>query len=145
MAMTETRTEPTKPAAEAPIRMTEAALQQVRWLLARQDNPALFLRIGVKGGGCTGYSYVLDLQSEKTDWDSEYDFDGVPVVIDRKSRKLLAGTTIDFDTPEFQKAVDLYTGLVTATDFSDGVHLNEAGSQKVSDRFFAVLEPLFAP
>jgi lysophospholipase L1-like esterase len=42
-------------------------------------------------------------------------------------------------------AVDLYTGLVTASDFSDGVHLNESGSQKVSDRFFAVLEPLFAP
>lgn len=42
-------------------------------------------------------------------------------------------------------AVDLYTGLVTATDFSDGVHLNEAGSQKVSDRFFAVLKPLFKP
>lgn len=42
-------------------------------------------------------------------------------------------------------AVDLYTGVDTATDTSDGVHLNEAGSQKVSDRFFALLKPLFKP
>jgi acyl-CoA thioesterase I len=42
-------------------------------------------------------------------------------------------------------AIDLYTGFVSATDLSDDVHLNEAGSQKVSDRSFAVLEPLFKP
>ena len=41
--------------------------------------------------------------------------------------------------------VDLYTGLVTATDFSDGVHLNAAGSEKVAARWFAALEPLFKP
>jgi lysophospholipase L1-like esterase len=42
-------------------------------------------------------------------------------------------------------AVDLFTGIVPATDQSDGTHLNEAGSQKVSDRFLAVLLPLFKP
>jgi len=42
-------------------------------------------------------------------------------------------------------SVDLFTGLVPATDLSDGVHLNEAGSQKVSDRWFAALKPLFKP
>jgi lysophospholipase L1-like esterase len=42
-------------------------------------------------------------------------------------------------------AVDLFTGLDSAQDFTDGVHLNESGSQKVADRFFAVLEPLFKP
>lgn len=41
--------------------------------------------------------------------------------------------------------IDLYTGFVPATDLSDGVHLNAAGSQKVADRFFAVLKPLFKP
>jgi hypothetical protein len=41
--------------------------------------------------------------------------------------------------------VDLYTGLVTATDFSDGVHLNAAGSEKVASRWFAALQPLFKP
>jgi hypothetical protein len=41
--------------------------------------------------------------------------------------------------------VDLFTGIVPATDLSDGVHLNEAGSQKVADRWFAALMPLFKP
>ena len=47
------------------------------------------------------------------------------------------------DSPVF--AVDLFTGIVPATDQSDGTHLNAAGSQKVSDWFLAVLLPLFKP
>ena len=42
-------------------------------------------------------------------------------------------------------AIDLYTDIVPATDLSDGVHLNEAGSKKVADRWFAALKPLFQP
>jgi lysophospholipase L1-like esterase len=42
-------------------------------------------------------------------------------------------------------AVDLFTGIVPATDQSDGTHLNAAGSQKVADRFLAVLLPLLQP
>ncbi len=41
--------------------------------------------------------------------------------------------------------VDLYTDIVPATDLSDGVHLNPAGSEKVAARFFAALKPLFKP
>ena len=97
MATAETTSAPAA-AQEPPIQLTETAIKQVRWLLARQNNPALFLRVGVKGGGCSGLSYVLDLQTEKSDWDTEYDFDGVPVVIDKKSQRHLLGTTLHFDT-----------------------------------------------
>jgi lysophospholipase L1-like esterase len=41
--------------------------------------------------------------------------------------------------------VDLFTGIDQKTDMSDGTHLNISGSQKVSDRFLAVLLPLFKP
>jgi lysophospholipase L1-like esterase len=41
--------------------------------------------------------------------------------------------------------VDLFTDIVPATDQSDGVHLNAAGSEKVAARFFAALKPLFKP
>lgn len=85
-------------AQEPPIRLTEAAIKQVRWLLARRNNPELFLRVGVKGGGCSGFSYVLNLETDKSDRDVQYNFDGVPVVIDTKSQRLLSGTTLDFDT-----------------------------------------------
>jgi iron-sulfur cluster assembly protein len=95
--MTET---PAAPAAakKPPIQLTEAAIRQVRSLLARQKNPGMFLRVGVRGGGCTGLSYVINLEAEKSDWDTEYEIEGVPVVIDKKSRLYLYGTTLDFDT-----------------------------------------------
>jgi iron-sulfur cluster assembly protein len=85
-------------AKKPPVQLTEAAVRQVRALLARQNRPGMFLRVGVRGGGCTGLSYVLNIESEKSDWDTEYDVDGVPVVIDKKSRLYLYGTTLDFDT-----------------------------------------------
>jgi iron-sulfur cluster assembly protein len=85
-------------AKQPPIRLTEAAVRQVRALLARQNKPGMFLRVGVRGGGCTGLSYLLNLESEKSAWDTEYEIEGVPVVIDKKSRLYLYGTTLDFDT-----------------------------------------------
>ena len=63
-------TEPTAAPAAAkkpPIQLTEAAVRQVRSLLARQKNPGMFLRVGVRGGGCTGLSYLLNLEAEKSD------------------------------------------------------------------------------
>src|SRR2546428_14142317 len=98
MTTADTRSAPAA-AQKPPIQLTEAAIRQARWLLARQNNPALFLRVGVKGGRCSGLSYVLDLQTEKSDWDTEYDFDGVPVGIDKKSQRHLLGTTRDFHPP----------------------------------------------
>src|SRR5258708_18606428 len=85
-------------AKKPPIQLTEAAVRQVKSLLARQNNPKLFLRVGVRGGGCTGLSYVLNMETEKSDWDTEYDVEGVPLVVDKKSRLYLYGTTLDFDT-----------------------------------------------
>jgi iron-sulfur cluster assembly protein len=97
MTMTEAAAEPSA-AKKAPIQLTEAAVRQVKSLLAKQDKPGLFLRVGVRGGGCTGLSYVLNIENERSDWDQEYDIDGVPVVIDKKSKLYLYGTTLDFDT-----------------------------------------------
>jgi iron-sulfur cluster assembly protein len=95
--MTETTTAPAA-AKKPPIQLTESAVRQVKALLAKQDRPGLFLRVGVRGGGCTGLSYVLNIENERSDWDQEYDIDGVPVVIDKKSKLYLYGTTLDFDT-----------------------------------------------
>jgi len=81
-----------------PVQLTEAAIRQVKFLLAQQKNPNMFLRVGVRGGGCTGLSYVLNIESERSDWDTEYDVEGVPLVIDKKSKLYLFGTTLDFDT-----------------------------------------------
>ena len=54
------------------------------------------LRVGVKGGGCSGFSYLLDLvEDEPTEADEQMESHGVPMLIDQKSLLYLDGTVID--------------------------------------------------
>lgn len=74
------------------------------------------LRVGVKGGGCAGYSYVTDLvEGEPRQHDLVYEFDGVRVYVDERSLRLIDGSTIDakqtlmyqglkFDNPREEKS-----------------------------------------
>ena len=78
--------------------LTEKATQQVKKLLEDQNLHGVFLRMGVKGGGCSGMSYLLEFDSEKTPHDKEFDIDGVKVVVDKKSYIYLNGTTLDYVT-----------------------------------------------
>jgi iron-sulfur cluster assembly accessory protein len=78
--------------------LTERAAQEVKTILEQQklDATGTFLRLGVKGGGCSGFSYSLDLTETKSDMDEEFDVHGVKVVCDPKSYLYLNGTTLDF-------------------------------------------------
>ncbi|MBI4579536.1 MAG: iron-sulfur cluster assembly accessory protein [Planctomycetes bacterium] len=78
--------------------LTERAAQEVKTILEQQklDPASTFLRMGVKGGGCSGFSYSLDLTEGKSDMDEEFDVHGVKVVCDPKSYLYLNGTTLDF-------------------------------------------------
>lgn len=58
-----------------------------------------YLRVGVKGGGCSGLSYVMDFDDNKTDMDEIVDVDGVlRVLIDKKSVLYLYGTELQFSS-----------------------------------------------
>lgn len=94
--MTETLTIASSPAGL--LNLSPAAAARVRELLASQDEPeGLYLRLGVKGGGCSGFSYVLELDRDlDPKYDRTFELEGVPVVVDRKSLVLLAGTTLDY-------------------------------------------------
>jgi iron-sulfur cluster assembly protein len=77
--------------------LSEAAAKQVKELKRAQhlgDN--VFLRMGVKGGGCSGMTYSLEFDSEIGPHDKEFEIDGVKVVVDRKSYLYLNGTTLDY-------------------------------------------------
>ncbi len=79
--------------------LSESAAKQVRELKVQQNLPeTAFLRMGVRGGGCSGMSYVLEFDTEKTPHDKEFEIDGVKVVIDKKSYIYLNGTTLDYVT-----------------------------------------------
>lgn len=78
--------------------LTERAAQEVKTILEQQKltSETTFLRLGVKGGGCSGFSYSLDLTETKSDQDEEFDSHGVKMVCDPKSYLYLNGTTLDF-------------------------------------------------
>lgn len=81
------------------VALSEAAVRQVKTLKETQNLPdTVFLRMGVKGGGCSGLSYALEFDSETGPHDKEFEIDGVKVVIDRKSYLYLNGTTLDYVT-----------------------------------------------
>jgi len=87
------------------INLTELAAKEVKTILEQQAEAArkdggeakkLYLRVGVKGGGCSGFSYTLDLTETKSDMDEAWDMHGVDVICDSKSLLYLEGTTVDF-------------------------------------------------
>ena len=82
--------------------LTDKATQQVKKLMEDQNLHGVFLRMGVKGGGCSGLSYSLEFDSELGAHDKKFDIDGVTVVCDAKSYLYLNGTTLDYVTEGLQ-------------------------------------------
>ncbi len=78
--------------------LTATAAREVKTIIQQQDlDPdKVRLRVGVKGGGCSGFSYILDLTEVKKDTDEEIEIHGVKIICDPKSLLYLNGTTIDF-------------------------------------------------
>lgn len=78
------------------VTLTPAAQAHVRALRARPDHRGDWLRIGVRGGGCSGMEYVLDWIDAPTDTDKTWEFGpDVKVCVDRKSYLFLVGVTVD--------------------------------------------------
>jgi iron-sulfur cluster assembly protein len=79
------------------LNLTEAAIQKVKELKQAQNlGDTVFLRMGVKGGGCSGLSYLLEFDSEMGPHDRDFQIDGIRVVCDKKSYLYLNGTTLDY-------------------------------------------------
>lgn len=92
------------------ITLTEIAAREVKGIVKQQVDASeeqasesgttvidkLFLRVGVKGGGCSGFNYTLDLTDQKTDDDEVFEQHGVEVICDAKSYLYLNGVNIDF-------------------------------------------------
>ncbi|CAG4917282.1 MULTISPECIES: iron-sulfur cluster insertion protein ErpA [Acidithrix] len=79
------------------ILVTPDAVSKVAELLAEEDGAeALFLRIAVKPGGCSGFSYDMFFDSELADDDNVSEFDNVKVVVDSSSLSLIKGATLEY-------------------------------------------------
>ena len=79
------------------VTLTPAAAQEVRRLMEKEQKPNLGLRVGVKGGGCSGMTYVLSLdEASPKQYDTVFEQDGIKILIDAKSHLYLDGTSIDY-------------------------------------------------
>lgn len=80
------------------VTLTERAAKEVKRVFDEQKHDGeTFLRIGVSGGGCSGFSYMLGFDRQYDDKaDSRFEMHGVNVVVDKKSALYLDGTTVDW-------------------------------------------------
>ncbi len=78
------------------VTLSESALKEVKRLMNVQGLTEGGLRLGVKGGGCSGLSYTINFDDKIGQYDTVYEFDGVKVIVDAKSAIYLQGTQLDF-------------------------------------------------
>ncbi len=97
-----------------PVEITQAALHEIRDIMARKAIPAEYaLRIGMKGGGCGGMSFLLGFDHPHPQ-DDQYELEGLSVLIEKRHLMYLLGMQVDFeDGPHargfiFQPAVDAH-------------------------------------
>lgn len=80
------------------IALTERAAEKIKEIFKSRDMPeGAALRVGVKGGGCSGFSYTLDVTDKPADDDQVFESSGLRVVCDPKSYLYLNGTEVDYD------------------------------------------------
>lgn len=80
------------------IKVSESAKEQARKLIEAEQKPAdSFIRVGVKGGGCSGLMYDLTFDHEIKPDDKIFEDNGVKVVVDKKSFLYLIGTELDYN------------------------------------------------
>lgn len=80
----------------AAIEISEKAAARIRVLMGEKGTPAGGLRLGVKGGGCSGLNYHVDWASEPSRFDQVVERDGARLIVDPKSAIFLAGTVVDW-------------------------------------------------
>ncbi len=80
------------------MKLTDAAAERVRDIMAKADKPVVGLRIGVKNGGCAGMEYTMEWAEDQKPFDEVVEDKGVKVLIDAKAMMFLLGTEMDYQT-----------------------------------------------
>lgn len=99
------------------VHLTERAAKEILRVIAEQNFPATtHVRIGAKGGGCSGFTYVLDFdQNEPTEFDLAFVQHGVHLVVDKKSEFFMGGTILDFNDGLLDRGFVFKNPLATGT------------------------------
>lgn len=82
--------------ADLSLGIDDSAVRRLRYLQVQESNDKLMLRIGIAGGGCSGYQYMFSLDSKSGVKDKVFERDGVLVVCDEISLQYLHGSVLEF-------------------------------------------------
>lgn len=85
------------------IHVSEKAARQIRNLVAQNQAPGGGLRIGVRGGGCSGLSYTMSFETQQRTGDKVFEYDGVKLFCDMKSYLYLNNMTLDYNDSLMQR------------------------------------------
>jgi iron-sulfur cluster assembly protein len=89
-------------ASKEAVRLTAKAIEMAKQALLRRGTPDGALRLGVRGGGCSGVSYAIEFSDKIRPRDHQFDFDGLRVVVDPKSLVYLRGSVLDYEVQLMQ-------------------------------------------
>ena len=81
---------------KAPVMLTPSAIAKVREIMAQQSPVPAGLRVGVVGGGCSGFSYSMSFENASGLMDKVFDMEGLKVYVDATSLTYLNGCTVDY-------------------------------------------------
>lgn len=84
------------------IRLSRKALEMAKRSIERRGIPTEGLRLGVRGGGCSGVSYAIEFADKIRGRDHVYEFEGLKIVIDPKSLVYLRGSVLDYEVKLMQ-------------------------------------------
>jgi len=86
------------PSSKASVSMSPKAVEMAKKQLAKRGTPDAAIRLGLRGGGCSGFTYVIEFSDDPPrERDRVFEFDGVKVFVDPKSLIYLAGTVLDWE------------------------------------------------
>jgi len=88
----------TSPSSKATIALSPKAVEMAKKQLQKRGTPDAAIRLGLRGGGCSGFTYVIEFSDDPArERDRVFDFEGVKVFVDPKSLIYLAGTVLDWE------------------------------------------------
>ncbi len=114
----------------AAIEITEKAARRIAALAVEKGTPAGGLRLGVRGGGCSGLSYVIDWGAAPAKLDQVIERDGARVFVDPKSAVFLAGTVVDWQQSLMQSGF-VFPGA-GAVGIENTFVVREGGGEKLT-------------
>ncbi|MBB3131658.1 iron-sulfur cluster assembly protein [Paenibacillus rhizosphaerae] len=97
------------------INISDSASDKLKEMLAEQEIPGMFLRLGVQAGGCSGFSYAMGFDDAETEDDVYMDVNDLKVVVDKDSLRLIDGLEIDFEESGMSGGFTMNNPNATAT------------------------------